>query len=273
MNSDILCKLTISKRFPGKKMLLGLIVISFLVAVLALIPMKKDNNFSFVYNDRFDDIEYDDIYEFSRWENIFGCNVLYVDDGYEGTYISSDYWHEAGERAYESPSWSYYLYDNGALLFMSILLACFSLILFISLYLRSCIKKCDVSLFEDRIAGVQKRLFSRRSIDIPIEKLDSLYVKDSLFNKFLGGKTVAIKTSSSIISICGMENADEFVNLAMKQIKEYQQSVSTNTTLQGNNASSNDEFEKIQKLKHLLDQGIICQEEFEAKRNELMEKI
>lgn len=274
MNSDILCKLTISKRFPGKKVLLGLIVISFLAAVLALIPMKKD---SYVYNDIYDDIEFDDIYENSHWDNIFGCDVLYVDDGFSGTFTESGYWgfdwHEAGEHVYEAPHRTYYLDDNGALLFMSILLVCFSLILFIALYLRSCIKKCDISLFGDRIAGVQKRLFSRRSIDIPIEKLDSLYVKDSLFNKFLGGKTVAIKTSSSVIKIFGMENADEFVNLSMKQIKEYQQSVSTNTMLHDNNASYNDEFEKIQKLKQLLDQGIISQEEFEAKRNELMEKI
>lgn len=73
MNSDILCKLTISKRFPGKKVLLGLIVISFLAAVLALIPMKKGRYV--YYNDKCDDIEFDDIYEMSRWENIFGCDI------------------------------------------------------------------------------------------------------------------------------------------------------------------------------------------------------
>lgn len=286
MNSDILCKLTISKRFPGKKVLLGLIVISFLAAVLALIPLKK--SVTYVYNEEREKVNFDDVYERYILNNIFGDGIVFVDDGYNGKLIENGYYdsdwtplerhhggvyHYAGEHVYSAPRWNYYLRFNVSFLFMSILIAGFVFILFIALYLRSCIQKCDVSLFGERIAGVQKRLFSRHSIDFPIEKLDSLYVKDSLFDKFWGGKTAVIKTSSSVIKFFGMENADEFVNLAIKQIKEYQQSVLTNTMSHGNNASSNDEFEKIQKLKQLLDQGIISQEEFEAKRNELMEKI
>lgn len=62
--------------------------------------------------------------------------------------------------------------------------------------------------------------------------------------------------------------------MKMKQIKEYQQSVSENMASKGNdNTSTADEFEKIQKLKQLLDQGIINQKEFEEKRKELMDKI
>ncbi|MDD6280045.1 MAG: SHOCT domain-containing protein, partial [Oscillospiraceae bacterium] len=73
----------------------------------------------------------------------------------------------------------------------------------------------------------------------------------------------------------------EFVDATLAKIEEFKQSVKDeNNNLvsaminnSGNNSGSSSAAQQIKEIKDLLDNGLISQEEFEAKRKELLDKI
>lgn len=144
-------------------------------------------------------------------------------------------------------------------------------VLFI-LSFRNVCRKCDIELNKDGICGKLKYYFSAKSLDIPIEKIDSIYVRDNIFDKIIGGQTIVIKTTSSVIRVSCTANSQEFVDKALTEIKKYKHSIA-NDKLNENENRSDDEIEKIKKLKELLEQNLITQEEFETKRKELLDKL
>ena len=72
-------------------------------------------------------------------------------------------------------------------------------------------------------------------------------------------------------------NAEEFRDAVTTKIEEYKNSIrKDNKNLISavvNNASGGGSAQKIKELKELLDQGLISQYEFEAKRKELLSKM
>ena len=75
-------------------------------------------------------------------------------------------------------------------------------------------------------------------------------------------------TSISIKVPC-VQNADEFVNATLAEIKKWKDA--KEVTL--DETKNSDTFDDIQKLKNLLEQGLISQEEYDAKRQELIHRI
>lgn len=146
------------------------------------------------------------------------------------------------------------------------------LILFFILSFRSVCRKCNIELNKDGICGKLKYYFSTKSLDIPIEKIDSIYVRDNIFDKIISGKTIVIKTNSSVIRVSCTANSQEFVDSALTEIKKYKQSVA-NVNLKQEENHFDIDVNKFQKLKELLEQGLITQEEFEKKRKELLDNI
>ncbi|MBR6044272.1 MAG: SHOCT domain-containing protein [Ruminococcus sp.] len=102
----------------------------------------------------------------------------------------------------------------------------------------------------------------------------------TLYNKLTGGNTVAIRSASGLIKFPWVQNAEEFVNATLAKIEEYKKTVKKDnqelikavaeTAAAPANTSS---ASKIKEIKELLDQGLISQEEFDAKRKELLEKM
>lgn len=146
------------------------------------------------------------------------------------------------------------------------------LILLLILSFRSVCRKCNIELNKDGICGKLKYYFSTKSLDIPIEKIDSIYVRDNIFDKIISGKTIVIKTNSSVIRVSCTANSQEFVDSALTEIKKYKQSVA-NVNLKQEENHFDIDVNKFQKLKELLEQGLITQEEFEKKRKELLDNI
>ena len=100
-------------------------------------------------------------------------------------------------------------------------------------------------------------LILKKNIDLPIDSINSVG-----FEKKEG--VVKISTSSEKIEIVLLTNAEEIANVINDLIKKRQKSGQPTVI---NEASSADELAKFKKL---LDSGIITQEEFDAKKKQLL---
>lgn len=156
-----------------------------------------------------------------------------------------------------------------------ILLAYIVVIFIIPLIWRACIKfivkGCSLQLDKDEVNGNRKKLFSNKSLNLPIEKVDSITIENSIINKLLGGETIAVRSASGLIKFICVYNASEFVDKTLSAIKDYKESAkSVSENIQHNSENRSNSVDDIMKLKQLLDAGIITQEEFDAKKKELL---
>ncbi len=105
-----------------------------------------------------------------------------------------------------------------------------------------------------------------------MDKIDSIAVQSGILDKIFGGQTIAIRSASGLIKFPWVQNAQEFVDTTLAEIQKYTEAAELKSQ-PAPAAPASDDFEKIQKLKNLLDQGLLTQEEYDAKRKELLEKI
>lgn len=138
-------------------------------------------------------------------------------------------------------------------------------------------KKSSLRLTETGISGARKKLSSNSELNLPIDKIDSIYIHNGIMDKLEGGKTLMIRSVSGVIKFPWVQNAEEFRDAVTTKIEEYKKSIrNDNKNLISavvNNASGGGSAQKIKELKELLDQGLISQDEFEAKRKELLSKL
>lgn len=133
-------------------------------------------------------------------------------------------------------------------------------------------RKCILELNPDGIQGKVKKLFSSKSINQPFEQIDNLYIRKNIIDIITGCKTIAISSGGSKIKFSCVANAQEFVDKTLEELKKYKESVNYKAE-KAVPASSGNAMDDLLKLKTLLDQGLITQEEFEKKKNGIIEKI
>ena len=134
-------------------------------------------------------------------------------------------------------------------------------------------KRCELVLTDKQLNGTLKFPFSTQKIQIPTEKIDNIYTSDSLVDALRGGKTLAIRSASGIIKFHYVYNADEFVDVAMKQVEAIRNNGAAEVKAEAPKAEAagtSSAIEDVKKLKELLDSGILTPEEFEAKKKELL---
>lgn len=128
--------------------------------------------------------------------------------------------------------------------------------------------RCSLVLKETGIIGRKVGLFSVKELKLPMDKIDSITVQRGILDKIYGGQTVAIRSASGLIKFAWIQNAQEFVDKTLAEIQKYNETIELK-----NNVSVNSEAEKLQKLKILLEQGLITQEEYDTKRKEMINNM
>ena len=118
------------------------------------------------------------------------------------------------------------------------------------------IKKCELTITDKRAYGIA--IFGKR-VDLPVDSISA--VGTSLFNG------IAIATSSGRISFIGISNRND-IHKALSDLLINRQNKSALAPSQVSAAQS--DADELKKFKELLDQGIITQEEFDAKKKELL---
>lgn len=142
-------------------------------------------------------------------------------------------------------------------------------IIFGILYSKVVAKKCSIIIENTGVIGTRVKFFSNKEIKLPIEKIDSITVQNGILDKLYGGKTIAIRSSSGLIKFPWVQNAQEFLDATLAGIQKYKELVSTKSEATPAVPVS-DEFEKVKKLKELQQQGLLTEEEFEAKKKQLL---
>lgn len=156
-------------------------------------------------------------------------------------------------------------YESAVKIAVSIFIV-FIIILGIRLYFQDMAKASSLELYSDRIQGRLRLKGHISDINIPIDKIDSIFVQESVFDRMRSGKTICLRSVTGAIQFICVQNADEFVNAVNESISK-NKSVPQNTVTTTASSSTTDE---LKKYKELLDSGVITQEEFDAKKKQLL---
>lgn len=140
--------------------------------------------------------------------------------------------------------------------------------------------QCSLSLTDKGVTGCKKGLFSTKEVKLPIDKIDAIMASNGFMDDLRGGDTLLIRSMAGGIKFPWVQNANEFVDATLAKIEEFKHSakkenqnlISAVAKSVGANSGTSS-AQKIKELKELLDSGLITQEEFEAKRRELLDKM
>lgn len=121
--------------------------------------------------------------------------------------------------------------------------------------------KTELYITNSRVYGIT--IFNKR-IDLPIDAITA--VGTGIFN------TISISTASGVIKFSYLKNRDNIhqcINdLVISRQKKENNNPTTQTTIKQEIPLSN--ADELKKYKELLDMGVITQEEFNAKKNQLL---
>ena len=121
------------------------------------------------------------------------------------------------------------------------------------------LSRCNITVTDKNISG---RTFWGKKVVLPIHMV-SAYSTSKVFS------VLAITTASGFIKFPCIGNREEIASVLQQLLNERQQKTETQEVLiskEDNSKNLND----LVKLKNLLDDGIITQEEFDAKKKEIL---
>lgn len=118
-------------------------------------------------------------------------------------------------------------------------------------------KEVEITVTSKRVYG--RAAFGRR-IDLPIDSVSAVGLS--------WPKGISIATSSGRISFSMIENRDEIHKCISNLLMDRQNKQPNTTTIRQELPQSN--ADEIRKYKQLLDDGVITQEEFDAKKKQLL---
>lgn len=145
----------------------------------------------------------------------------------------------------------------------------------LKLFSQSIANSCQLELTENQIKGQLKMPFSTKKLQMPIDKLDNVFTSNGLADKFRSGETVIIHSNSGAVKFHYVHNAEEFARVAMKRIEEARKenSVQSCAPPVQNTVPASSLTEKIAELQSLKAQGVLTEEQFEAKKQDLIAKF
>lgn len=141
-----------------------------------------------------------------------------------------------------------------------LLLIIFSAVFFPMLY---SFKHKSLTVTDKRIRGT----IGRKTVDLPLDSVSAVSIKNAVFGMTA---TLAFSTSSGVIKFRGLQNGNLVFSVAKDLINQRQSGFDSTVQEATNNQSNSNELSKIKELKDLLDIGAITQEEFDAKKKELL---
>ena len=197
---------------------------------------------------------------------LFGISVLIfilLSLDYEFKYERWDSWYDEYLTITRSRSgWecAFKFNDETIIFFVWFVIACLCLLSAIILgiiYLVN--RKCELQVTEKNVKG--KTLFGKEVV-LPLYMVSAYSTR-----KFLSCITVATSSGSTKFSL--IQNYKEIGEVLSKTINERQENTA-HQTIASTVAPQPSAMDELKKLKDLLDMGIISQEEFDAKKKQLL---
>lgn len=138
-------------------------------------------------------------------------------------------------------------------------------------------KNCSQSnlvLTNQKIYGAHKWFLKDEQILMPMSKIDNIIVRYNFIDRLYGGggRTVRIASNSGFVNFPCVQNAEEFTRLAMEQLEIYRKS-QTAASAPVPTSPETSITDKLKSLQSLKEQGILTEEEFNAKKAELLSNL
>ena len=134
----------------------------------------------------------------------------------------------------------------------STILTIVAIVIIIIYYL---IYEVEITVTDKRVYG--KAMFGKR-VDLPLDSISA--IATGIFN------SIAVATSSGNIHFVGIENNEQIHYELSELLIERQKKIQETVTIEKPQSSA----DELKKFKELLDSGIITQEEFDAKKKQLL---
>ena len=152
----------------------------------------------------------------------------------------------------ENYLYTYFIYDLSLIsIFLAFIVGLITLITYLI------IRKCELYVTKDSVIG---RAHFGHEVNLPLYMISSFST-----TKFMSG--ISISTPSGVTRFSLISNYREIGNVLSQQISERQRNTSYAAVAPAPQQNSMDD---LLKLKNYLDQGIITQEEFEAKKRQML---
>ncbi len=153
----------------------------------------------------------------------------------------------------------------------------FILVALVYLICNSIARRSEIILHSRGISGIRKHIFSETKLELTMDKIDSIMITTTLRDHLFGGKTIVIRSNSGKIKFPWVHNAEEFMQATLAEIEKYKKNVAQQTPAPQAPVQvvekDNSAMEKMRELKTMLDEGFITQEEFDAKKKDLLDKM
>ena len=118
------------------------------------------------------------------------------------------------------------------------------------------LRKCELQITENNVKG--KTLLGKEVV-LPLYMVSAYSTREFL-------STISVATASGITKFALIGNYQEIGEVLSKKINERQQKTEASAT----KPAEADSLDQLTKLKALLDNGVISQEEFDAKKKQIL---
>ena len=143
-----------------------------------------------------------------------------------------------------------------------------------AVFKREC-RATSLTITDSQVYGSYNNFFFKRSLKMPIDKIDNMTTISGLMDKFRSGDTLGVCSASGIIKLHFVQNTEEVISAAISCIEEIKAqskiTVNNGITMAANTNSS--AAEKMKDLVYMKEQGFITEEEYNKKREEIIEKL
>lgn len=131
---------------------------------------------------------------------------------------------------------------------------------------RQC-KNTALVISETKVYGSYNSFLFKKSLKMPIEKVDNLTTISGLMDKLRTGVTLGVCSASGIIKIHFVQNAEEVVSAAMSRIDEIKEKRDGKAAQTAASVLTSD---KLKDLLAMKESGLINDEEFTKKREKIL---
>ena len=263
MEEKVLIKSELSER--AKKVFLG-IIIAFLAVGILFTSIHALCAYNARYQSAMEGCYIDEINDsnYGKYEYQYSYRDFYRDKYGElrWTWNSKYYYYDTFEellkshpKAFDDSFWDIFWHSGSAYIYVLFGSLLISLLFFIVYkgYLKS-----TLTITEKNVIG--RTLFGKK-VTLPIYQITAYSIR-SLFSKII------VSSPSGSTAFTLIENYEDIGNVLAKLINKRQEDTIAKSDVGTKNNSNN--LEDLKKLKELLDNGIISQEEFETKKKQLL---
>ena len=194
----------------------------------------------------------------------FGVDFYEDSEGWKSGIWGTTYWGSTEETHIEN-----------IIFIIALYIILFSLPAIVTAIFKHECKVTSLTITDSQVYGSYNNFLFKKSLKMPIEKVDNLTTISGLVDKFRSGVTLGVCSASGIIKLHFVQNADEVITAAIGRIDEIKEKEKRARVVAQPvaPAAAPSVSDKLKDLALMKEQGLITEDEFNKKREEILSKM